>query len=290
MKPTRAKDPSITALRYHYFVLAFLCLVYILIIDFSSFFPSTALSVVFRLASVAAVLLLARYVPFLHAATVDREIGFSVKPCLTTLWLLIPFVGLVFASSLLSAKLAAWCGVSTAYPFGEQIWLTILVSALIPAVTEELFCRYIFLPRLSVFSRSGAIFASALFFSFLHGNLYQIPYALVAGLALGALAVGCGSVLPCILFHFVNNLTSILLHYYGDTPLPHVLLSVLIVGMIAAVIYAFIVKRRLWERLRTVFSCDRMTGHTVACLFTTPIVLLIVIFILIAIFGGSLAA
>ncbi len=280
-----SRDEEKKALRYNYFTLFILCFVYIMVFTVASFFSSLALSIPVKLLSVIVPLLLIRFMPFFRMAARDTEIGFSPLPCVTTLWLLPLFVGVVYVSSLLSGKLAMWAGVDTAYAFGENMWLCILSSAVAPAVTEELFCRYIFLPRLSSFSRSGAVFASAVFFSFLHGNLYQIPYALMAGILLGALAVGSRSVLPCILFHFVNNLVSILLYFYEDTSLPRVLLYVLLAGLVLAVLCGVLMRRRLWERLRAVFACNRMTGVTVGMLFTTPMLAYLIIFVAGAILG-----
>ncbi len=280
MEPTQLSSAQQKeAVRYSYFSLFILCFAYIMVFGVASFFPRIFISIPVQLLSVVVPLLLARFVPFLRATAVDRDIRLSPRPCLTTLWLLPPFIGTVYVLSLLSGKLAAVMGVDTSHAFADNIWLCILLSAVIPAVTEELFCRYIFLPRLSHHSPSGAIFASALFFSCLHGNLYQIPYALAAGVLLGALAVATGSVLPCILFHFANNLVSILLHFYADTSLPQILLYLLLAGLVISVVCAVLMRRRLAERLRFVFTCNRMTGRVLAGIFTTPMVIYLIIFI-----------
>ncbi len=278
LTPTPADDCR-GAIRYSYTALFLLCFAYILIMSAASLFSSLPLNIFMQVLAVVVPLLLARFLPFIRVSGCDKRIGFSPKPLLTTLWLLPVFIGCVVALSLASAKLASLTGTDTTYPFGDSVVRCILVSACLPAVTEELFCRYIFLPRLSMHSRSGAIFASALFFSFMHGNFFQIPYALVAGILLGALAVGSGSILPCILFHFVNNLTSILLHFYGDTVLPQVLLYVLLGGLVVSVVCGVILRRPLWQKLREVFACDRMTGYTVLHMFTTPVVIYLVVFI-----------
>ncbi len=266
-------------IRFGYTALFILCIVYIFLSAIASLFTHWWLQLPMQLLAVALPMILARFVPFLHAADRDPEIGLSPRPLLTTIWLLPVFVGTVYVFSCLSGWLADLAGVDTSYAYGDNIWLAILLGAVIPAVCEELFCRFVFLPRLSYYSRSGAIFASAIFFSFMHGNLYQIPYALVAGVLLGALAIGCGSLLPCILFHFVNNLMSILLYFYRDTILPTVLLWVLVCGLAVSLLCAILLRRRLWERLRLVFSCDRTTGYVVAGVFTTPIVIILIFFV-----------
>lgn len=62
----------------------------------------------------------------------------------------------------------------------------------------------------------GIGFAS-LVFGVIHGNPVQIPFAFLTGLALGWVYYRTGSLTPCILMHFVNNASSVLLyHLTGD--------------------------------------------------------------------------
>lgn len=51
----------------------------------------------------------------------------------------------------------------------------------------------------------GCIVFSALFFSFAHMNPAQIPHAFVIGLLLGWLFYRTGSIIPGLVYHFVNN-------------------------------------------------------------------------------------
>ncbi len=268
-----------TTIRYSYSSLFILCFAYIMTFALGSLFVSPWIQAGLQLSAAIIPFIVARYVPFIRSLAIDKSIGFSPRPLLTTIWLLPAFIGVVFSLSLLSGWLSDITNSSTAFDYGNSVWVSILLYALVPALTEELFCRYIFLPRLSVFSPSGAIFASALFFSLMHGNFFQMPYAFVAGILLGALAVCSRSVLPCILFHFVNNLASILIHFYGNTLLPTVLLYVLLGGLAVTVLCAVFMRRHLWERLRFAFACDRLTGITVAGIFTTPVVLYLIIFV-----------
>ncbi len=276
--PTNPNDEKML-LRYSYTSLFILSFAYIMTYALASLFKNPWLVMGIQILSVVIPLLLARFVPYLRVVAKDLDIGFKPLPVLTSLWLLPVFIGLVIALSSLTTWFGSLFGASSTFHFGDNIWLCLLSSALLPALTEELFCRYIFLPRLSVYSKSGAIFASAIFFSFMHGNLFQIPYALVAGIFLGALAVCTGSVLPGIVFHLVNNVASILLHFYGGTVLPQVLLWVLVGGLVVSAVCAAILRRRIWETLRTAFACDTTTGHVVRGIFTSPIVIYLVIFI-----------
>lgn len=51
----------------------------------------------------------------------------------------------------------------------------------------------------------GAIMVSALLFAVVHMNLAQIPHAFIFGIFLGWLYAKTGSIVPGVVFHFVNN-------------------------------------------------------------------------------------
>jgi sodium transport system permease protein len=87
--------------------------------------------------------------------------------------------------------------------------VTIVVFALIPAVCEELAFRGFILSGLQYQHRTrSAILLSALMFGFLHVLLslfQQLFNATLLGVVLGLLAVRSRSILPGIVFHFLNN-------------------------------------------------------------------------------------
>ncbi len=285
MKHTPAEKATDTRLNPMpgFFALFFLSSVYLLFFFVSSMMPWEWLTSLLRILSVLVPLGLMRLMPYLRVCPRDREIGFSPKPLLNTLYLLPVFIGMVVAFSLLTTWVGGLFGVTNDFDYGDSVWLCLFSSALLPALLEELFCRYIFLPYLSVYSRSGAVFASAIFFSLMHGNLMQMPYALAAGIFLGALAVGSGSVLPCILFHLVNNTASVLLYFYSDTALPWVLLGVLAAGLVTALVFGILRRRRLTAALKRVFACDRTTGRVVGRMFLSPMSILFALFLFLAV-------
>jgi sodium transport system permease protein len=85
----------------------------------------------------------------------------------------------------------------------------LLVFALLPAICEELAFRGFILSGLEHQRRThSAILLSALMFGFLHVLLslfQQLFNATLLGIVLGLLAVRSRSLLPGILFHFLNN-------------------------------------------------------------------------------------
>ena len=90
-----------------------------------------------------------------------------------------------------------------------ELWVTLGVFALLPAICEELAFRGFILSGLEHQRRTrSAILLSALMFGFLHVLLslfQQLFNAALLGIVLGLLAVRSRSIVPGILFHFLNN-------------------------------------------------------------------------------------
>jgi sodium transport system permease protein len=86
---------------------------------------------------------------------------------------------------------------------------SIVIFALIPAICEEFAFRGFILSGLEHGHRTrSAILLSALMFGFLHVLLslfQQLFNATLLGVVLGLLAVRSRSIIPCIVFHFINN-------------------------------------------------------------------------------------
>lgn len=98
-----------------------------------------------------------------------------------------------------------------------NIFLVILRHALIPSILEELLFRYIPLALLLKSSPRAAIFASGVFFAFSHCNIFQLPYALFAGLSFALLDVIFDSITPSLLLHIMNNVISVFYLRYAET-------------------------------------------------------------------------
>ena len=125
--------------------------------------------------------------------------------------LLIPaFLFLSLAVNLLAAKWTVALGGSL--PDMTPTPRLLIGAVIIAPIAEELLFRGLILRLLRHFGDGWAIAISALLFALAHTSLFQMPYALVAGVMLGVLAVGSGGVLLPIFAHFVYNL----LAFFGD--------------------------------------------------------------------------
>lgn len=95
--------------------------------------------------------------------------------------------------------------------------LAVLGYAVMPALLEEFAFRGVLLQPLRKFGDGFAICISSLAFALVHGNMVQIPFAFVAGLALGYVSVATGSIWAGSLVHFLNNLLSVVFALLGES-------------------------------------------------------------------------
>lgn len=261
-----------------YLALFWICLAYIAVFSLASLTRLWYSAALIELAALVLALTVSRRLLPCRAAEVDYDLGFSPRPLLPSLPYLPFFVGGVIGISLITSLFCRRIGIDTSVSMEDSFALSLLMTALLPAVVEEIFCRYLFLRYLLPHSRLGAVLASAVFFSLLHGNVYQIPYALFAGVCLGALAAVTGSVLPGILFHLVNNAASAALYFFPDTALPRILLSILIISLALGLIGVVLTARRLLPRLRAALS-PQNCGKVLGGLFTSPLLIFMILFV-----------
>lgn len=99
-------------------------------------------------------------------------------------------------------------------PEGFSGFLLMIFSvAVVPALVEEFAFRGVVLSLLKPYGDGFAIAVSALIFGLMHGNMSQIPFAIIVGFVLGYITVRTGSVWVSIALHFINNFMSVVLTY-----------------------------------------------------------------------------
>ena len=130
-------------------------------------------------------------------------------------WLLPLFLLTVMSLSILSALFAGLFGIGSPAPEGS-LPILFLNYALAPAIAEEFFFRFVLFRLFLPYGKKTAVWVTAILFALVHMNLAQLPYALAAGLFLGALAGSSGSLWIPFLFHLVNNTLSLLLSQTGE--------------------------------------------------------------------------
>ncbi len=132
----------------------------------------------------------------------------------------------------------------------------VLRSALVPAIVEECVFRGVILQSLRRFGDWFAIVSSAVLFGLMHANMTQVPFAIIAGIALGYVAVVSGSLRTSMAVHFLNNAVSVVTvavqTYGGDAPAliasNVIIYGGIVLGVIGVAVFAS--KNRFALRLR----------------------------------------
>ncbi len=126
-----------------------------------------------------------------------------------TLFLLAPTILLVMLLSYITSIMLTLAGASdTAVP-DAPLMLMLLEHALAPSLLEEMLFRYVPLILLSPYSKRWCVVISSVYFALIHCNLFQMPYALVAGAIFIMVDLAFDSVLPSLMLHLGNNIASI---------------------------------------------------------------------------------
>lgn len=90
------------------------------------------------------------------------------------------------------------------------VYAYLLRTAVVPALIEEFAFRGVVLNSLRRYGDWFAIVISAVMFGLMHGNMTQVPFALIAGVALGYAFVVTGSMWTSVIIHFTNNFVAVL--------------------------------------------------------------------------------
>ena len=198
------------------------------------------------------------------------------RAALSYLPLLPPFILAVGMLAWLSTLLADLMGMNRTVDPSGNLALVILTSAVLPALTEELFCRYLCLHPFRT-SRPAAVWLSASVFAALHMNVAQIPYAFGAGLFLGALTAASGSIWLAVLFHLANNLLSLLFWYFPTGSVGFAVTLAVYLASLAVSLLLFL-RRGSREALRELLRslCPRrpdlrLIGEVFLSFFSLPI-------------------
>ncbi len=94
--------------------------------------------------------------------------------------------------------------------------LSFLSTAVVPALIEEIALRGIIMQPLRRYGDWFAILASSLIFGLMHCNLLQIPFAFIAGIAIGYAVIVTESVWTGVIIHFFNNAFAVALTILSD--------------------------------------------------------------------------
>ena len=165
--------------------------------------------------------------------------------------LIAPFILIVFIVSFLTSLLLTKLGFSEATDVSGNLFTVIVKHALLPSFFEEALFRFVPLMLLIPYSKKNALALSSVMFAAVHCSLFQIPYALIASFILSLLALATGSIFPCILIHFLNNLASIIFLRYSAAP-NFSLIFFLSLALLSSISLAVIVIKR--DRYKSILN------------------------------------
>ncbi len=94
-----------------------------------------------------------------------------------------------------------------------SLLLNIFVFAVLPALLEEMVFRGYILRILRSYGDWFAVAVSTCLFGLMHGNIEQVPFALIVGFALGWLYVMTDNIWVPVAMHFANNALSYVIQY-----------------------------------------------------------------------------
>ena len=98
----------------------------------------------------------------------------------------------------------------------QPVWFVLLTFAVAPAFCEEVAFRGFMLSGMARHGRLAlAVGLSSVAFGVMHMVPQQVFNASLMGLVLGTLAIRSNSLLPCVMFHFINNTLGVLHGRYG---------------------------------------------------------------------------
>ncbi len=122
--------------------------------------------------------------------------------------------------------------------------LFFITFALLPAITEELFFRGLIAKGLSGAKFISVCLITAFTFALYHGSFAQLIYQFIYGAMLFVLYKAFGSIIPCMLAHFLNNFVVLFLEYLKiNVNLANPIL--IISGVLSLAIFIMLCKNRI---------------------------------------------
>ena len=123
---------------------------------------------------------------------------------------------IIFVLGILYSAAFPMAAVSVGDKSVASVCVTIIGSAVVPAVFEECLYRRFLCKELTIHGGAFAVIISSLLFALAHFSFNNFPYAFVCGLVLGVVYIKTGSVKYTIAIHFANNFLGYVLSLIGS--------------------------------------------------------------------------
>lgn len=124
--------------------------------------------------------------------------------------------------------------------FGDYI-LCVVIVCFLPAVLEESIFRGLLLNGARKCGAVFAVIACGVLFSLYHKNPAQTLYQLIIGLTLTLLVIKSGSIIPSVIFHFINNLYVVTMYFLTPEGFTFDKMVQIILCVLGVIVYAICV-------------------------------------------------
>ncbi len=225
-------------------------------------------------------------IPFVIAMLLTRRFNFERREQLILsqkdkIWLCIPLVfsgiAVIMAASYLTSEVLAFFDLSYVSDLvSDNITYIFFAYIILPAFGEEILFRYIPLKLISPYSPFSALMVSAILFSAAHANVFQIPYAFIAGAIFAFADIVSRSILPSVLMHILNNTLSVFLMMCTDMTIVRTVVIIVTAAAVASI--AFIIAKNKDYK----YEINEITSHG-GRVFTNELTLFSVFALIIAI-------
>ncbi len=153
--------------------------------------------------------------------------------------------------------------------------ITMLRVCILTAVVEEYCLRGHIMGNLRYYGDTFAVVMSAGIFALMHGNLIQVPFAMLSGIALGIFTVKSNSIWPAVVAHGINNGLSVMISYLikivgeekGMILYSYTMYVLIFIGLIACFLFAMSSKRKHLRKPQTILSLSEKVSNF---LFSPP--------------------
>lgn len=173
----------------------------------------------------------------------------------------------------------------------DSYLLNLFTIAVLPALLEEMVFRGCVLRLFRPYGDWFAVLVSAVVFGLMHGNLRQIPFAIIVGLVLGWLYVVTNNIWIPITVHFINNAVSVSMEYLGFSLSENavgvfytlIILALAAVGLGAGLILILVYRRHLRMQPKTTLLS---VGERYGVLLKAPTFLIaLILYVLLTLLG-----
>lgn len=161
--------------------------------------------------------------------------------------------------------------------------ISFLAIAVTPAFVEEFAFRGVYLGALKKYGKGFAVGVTAILFGLMHGNLAQIPFAFILGIAIGIAVIKTDSIWTGIIIHFINNGISVVLAQINE-----IFASAMVSAFVTSLYFAicvlafftgiYLLKGRTKELLKLEEENDGINlTLKIKWFFSTPLIILSVV-------------